>query len=250
MIHAKDTYKDFAGFYDIYVGKYTEDIAFYKAYCSKCNEILEVGCGTGRILLHLLQSGCRVTGVDISQEMLEKASAKLAEWKHSENLTLLNHNFEVGPLDTTFDRALVTFYTFNYILEKPVQFLKNIYESLSGSGILLMDLFYPNALCNPSIDDKWLNKEFSVEGVKVIIKDNRKMIGNMEQRQQIFIIGERITKIDTQRKYYQPQEVKLLLKEAGFSAIQFAYDYDYNSFAGTLDETGLKNNFIIRAVKR
>ncbi|MGP3966620.1 class I SAM-dependent methyltransferase [Streptomyces sp. 6N223] len=41
-------------------------------------EVLDVGCGTGSLSLLLAQAGHRVTGVDLSSEMIEKARAKLA----------------------------------------------------------------------------------------------------------------------------------------------------------------------------
>jgi ubiquinone/menaquinone biosynthesis C-methylase UbiE len=77
MIHSIDTYKAFSDFYDSYVGKFNEDFDFYKTYCNKSDSIIEIGCGTGRILDYFLKQNYKITGVDISDEMLNKAKDKL-----------------------------------------------------------------------------------------------------------------------------------------------------------------------------
>src|SRR5271156_3883282 len=41
--------------------------------------VLDVGCGSGRYILHALQRGAtRVSGVDLSPEMLQRAAAELS----------------------------------------------------------------------------------------------------------------------------------------------------------------------------
>ena len=72
------TYTRFAQFYDAYVGDYARDLPLYLALASKAHApILEIGCGSGRVLLPLVQAGHLVTGVDISEEMLRLADEKL-----------------------------------------------------------------------------------------------------------------------------------------------------------------------------
>ena len=38
--------------------------------------VLDVGCGTGTLSVLLAEHGCRVTGVDLSPRMVERARAK------------------------------------------------------------------------------------------------------------------------------------------------------------------------------
>ena len=134
MTGSNETYKIFSGFYDIYVGKFNKDLKFYKSYCDKYDKIIEIGCGTGRILEYFLESGYTIEGLDVSQEMLDKAKAKLSKWINTGKLKLFKHDFSSGKLDNKYDKALVSFYTFNYIIEKPAGFLRNVYESLNKNG--------------------------------------------------------------------------------------------------------------------
>jgi len=243
------TYRKFADLYDLYVGEFHADFEFYTSYCKSPDKVIEIGCGTGRILDVLLQQDCIVTGVDISQEMLSKAKKKFDKWLSTGKLVLLNHDFSRDKLSELFDKALLTFYTFNYILDHPVEFLRHIRESLQDEGLLLMDLFFPNSLFDKSIEGKWIDKEFKHEEQLVRIRDCRTMEQDIEHRQQVFIVGEKEIYIDTRRKYYRPAHLQKLLDSAGFRNIEFTYGYDYRAFTRMIDETGLKNNYVVKAEK-
>jgi SAM-dependent methyltransferase len=249
MITSIETYKVFADFYDLYVGKYDSDLDFYKLFCNKTDKIIEIGCGTGRILDYFLRLDYNIAGIDISQEMLDKASEKLKKWIDTGKLQLINHDFTIDGLTDRFDKALITFYTFNYILDKPIDFLSNVHKSLSDNGLLLIDLFYPNSLCDTSIDNKWINKEYSINGVQIQIRENRQMIDSIEHRQQIFCLHGKKIKIDTDRKYYKPRELKQCLEMAGYKNIEFSLDYDMTGFGSSIDENKLRNNYIVKAKK-
>ncbi len=249
MNNTIETYKRFSDFYDLYVGKFDSDFEFYKSFCQKTDEILEIGCGTGRILNPLLNRGCKLTGIDISQKMLDKAGKKYCDYIKNGNLTLINHNFTTDKLNNRFDTILVTFYTFNYIIEDPINFLKNVYNSLNHKGLLLMDVFYPKPLYDRSINGKWLEKEYDIDGQIMKIRDCRTMFNNIEHRQQVYTINEIETKIDTRRKYFSPSSLKEIFKTAGFKNIEFSYKYNYKEFKDSIDETRLERNYIVKVKK-
>src|SRR5260370_32856132 len=52
------------------------DGAFVARHCPKPGRLIDLGCGTGRLLLAMAQRGCRVVGIDLSGEMLHVAAAK------------------------------------------------------------------------------------------------------------------------------------------------------------------------------
>src|SRR5260370_14767124 len=56
-----------------------QDVAFYREAARDFGDpILELGCGTGRITMALAEAGKRVTGLDLSERMLERAARKRA----------------------------------------------------------------------------------------------------------------------------------------------------------------------------
>ena len=116
-MNSSETYKKFAQFYDTYVGNFCEDLPLYAFLCRNRNPIIEIGSGTGRIPQTLLDAGHTVAGVDVSSDMLSVAGKKwLATWT-VKGSTLINHDFRLSPLTEQFACILVTFYTFNYLLE-------------------------------------------------------------------------------------------------------------------------------------
>jgi SAM-dependent methyltransferase len=60
-----------------YAGR--QDVAFFVEEARRANgPVLELGCGTGRVLLEIARAGYEVVGVDASLEMLERCREKLA----------------------------------------------------------------------------------------------------------------------------------------------------------------------------
>ena len=250
MTSSNQTYKTFADYYDIYVRNYSEDLAFYLSLCSNEYKILEVGCGTGRILQYVLDNGLKITGIDISEEMLKKARTKLKNYIENKKLFLFNHNLSDKPFKELFHVCIISFYTFNYILEKPEIFLNHLYKSLHKDSIIAIDLFYPSIFNNPAIDDVWIDKEFNYHERLIRIRDKRTFKENIENRVQVYHDNGHDTHIETLRRYYPPDEIKHLLLETGFTNIEFSAVFDQNGFQSGIDEEKINRNYIVKARKQ
>lgn len=70
--------------------------------------VLDAGCGSGRYMLHALDRGAaRVTGVDLSVEMLERADRELGTRRHRGEIELVQGNLERLPApDASADLTL------------------------------------------------------------------------------------------------------------------------------------------------
>ncbi|TAN03485.1 MAG: class I SAM-dependent methyltransferase [Rhodanobacteraceae bacterium] len=65
--------------------------------------VLDAGCGSGRYILHALRRGAtRVTGVDLSVEMLERADAELRAHCHAAGIELMQGDLEALPVPSAF----------------------------------------------------------------------------------------------------------------------------------------------------
>lgn len=225
---SSNVYQQFAKYYDHYVRDFTIDLQLYLHFCESKQRILEVGCGTGRVLKALLDYGHSVTGIDISEEMLAIARDKLHPYIESHFLHLINHNFVDIPIPESFDCILVTFYTFNYLLEDKEQrsFLRNIRQSLEKRGTFVADLFYPKALAYPSQEGIWNESILQSEKTSIIVRDKREMDGNIERRDQIFLNNGNNEEITTLRRFIPKQEMLNLLNEEGYTNIRFIDSYD------------------------
>lgn len=71
-------YQGFAGVYDELMthAPYDEWVQWIQQYMKPNAAIIDVGCGTGEISLRLAEKGHKVTGIDLSEEMLVFAQQK------------------------------------------------------------------------------------------------------------------------------------------------------------------------------
>src|SRR5215213_3450413 len=73
-----DPYAEIPELYDLEHAGFSEDIDLYLRLAEVVGDpILELGCGTGRVLGALAAAGNRVTGVDRSRPMLDRARSAL-----------------------------------------------------------------------------------------------------------------------------------------------------------------------------
>jgi ubiquinone/menaquinone biosynthesis C-methylase UbiE len=270
-IKTAEAYNKFAKYYDAYINDFKDDLALYCSFCSENDRILEVGCGTGRVLKCLLDKGLTdVTGVDTSEEMLKIAKKKLLKYLNSKLLTLRMHNFRQEPLKKNFNKVFVTYYTFNYILENPAKFLRNIYLSMGNNSLVCIDLFYPMLFLDPTLDNVWTERKLKLEGDRTVtLRSKKSFDGSLEQRILVFVENGNTTTIESTRRFYTKEEIEKLLYDSGFTNVKAIYGYSigdtskfaeddyplhgYNEFNVNLEEYAnreeTKPNFVVYAYK-
>jgi len=161
VIKTVNTYKTTAKYYDSdNKDLLKDDIDFYIQYADELKgNILELGCGTGRITIPLARAGHKVWGLDVSQPMLEVFAEKL----RSESETIVN-NLHVLPgdmrdfsLNEKFKLIFIPFRTFqNLITEEEQQnCLKCCHQSLEDDGLFIVNVFKPWGI----IDESWVQPE-------------------------------------------------------------------------------------------
>ena len=132
-----------ARFYDLDVGHLDYDRAFYLEMARRCGSpILELGVGTGRLAIPLAQAGFRVTGVDLSAEMLVALRRK----RLPEGLELVQAPFDRLRLRRRYRLAFWAFNSFMYLAAPDEQLaaLQMAYRHLRAGGVLVLDLPGPS----------------------------------------------------------------------------------------------------------
>lgn len=72
--------RTFAALYHIHHSRHPEDLPFWSRLALQAGgPVLELGCGTGRVLLHLARQDCTMVGVDLDLSMLEVLRSQVAE---------------------------------------------------------------------------------------------------------------------------------------------------------------------------
>ena len=121
------------------------EIAWYARHLPKdAGPLLELMCGSGRLLVPLAVDGYKLHGVDTSAAMLASCEARLAAHDivaplFRQDLTQLNVPFR-------YSAAFVAAGSFQLITEAgaPLLALQRVRAHLIDPGLLLMDLFVPS----------------------------------------------------------------------------------------------------------
>ena len=121
------------------------DAAFYRALAEETGgPVLELGCGTGRVLLPIAALGIPCVGVDASPAMLAALRAK----NPPPNLELVEGRMETFDLGARrFGLVTSPFRAFLHLLDVPSQLaaLANIRKHLAPGGAFAFDIFDPEA---------------------------------------------------------------------------------------------------------
>ncbi|MFL5387037.1 MAG: class I SAM-dependent methyltransferase [Longimicrobiaceae bacterium] len=125
------------------------DVRFYLAEAERSGgSLLELGCGTGRILLPIARAGHAIAGVDVSAEMLARCEAKLRDEPEEVRRRVTLHRADVRELDlgTRFDRVIAPFRIFQHqvAIDDQLAFLGAAARHLAPGGHLAFDVFNPN----------------------------------------------------------------------------------------------------------
>lgn len=102
-----------------------QDIPFFLDVVSQSQaHTLELGCGTGRVLIPIARAGFQITGIDLSSRMLSMCRDKLMRESadtQSNVAALINCNMSDFSLRQHFDLVIIPFFTFNYLLTSTEQ---------------------------------------------------------------------------------------------------------------------------------
>jgi SAM-dependent methyltransferase len=85
-----DPYDPIAAWYDLEHADFLDDLELYQGLAEAAGDpILEVGCGSGRLLLPLAEAGWHITGVDLSATMLARCRAVVDAAGMQQRVTLV-----------------------------------------------------------------------------------------------------------------------------------------------------------------
>jgi SAM-dependent methyltransferase len=132
-------------FYDYHAKR--GDIEFFVDYALESGgPVLELGCGTGRVLIPTARAGVEITGLELSGEMLKICRAKLqAEPEEVRSrASLVRADMRDFELKRRFSLVTITYGPFNNLLtiREQLDCLACIYRHLEQGGRLVFDVFF------------------------------------------------------------------------------------------------------------
>ncbi|MDX1664013.1 MAG: methyltransferase domain-containing protein, partial [Candidatus Promineifilaceae bacterium] len=143
-------YGAIADLYD-YVTPYRRrpDVGFYVEAAQEWGgPVLEVGCGTGRVLIPTARTGLAVTGIDLSPAMLRVCRERLQQEPAAvrDRVQLIRADMRSFALGRTFPLATIPFRPLQHLLAVADQMacLRTIWRHLEEGGRLVLDVFNPS----------------------------------------------------------------------------------------------------------
>lgn len=124
---------------------YTNDIDFIKRLITEKGKlnILECFTGTGRILIPLAEAGHRLTGIELSSSMLERAEMKieLSDCNIKRNITLINDDILKADWGSGYDLIIFGCNAFYELPSPEVQeaCIRKAYNALKPGGYVYAD---------------------------------------------------------------------------------------------------------------
>ncbi len=218
------------------------DVAFYLALARKSGgPVLELGCGSGRVLLAIARDGIACTGVDSSAPMLRELRRK----KPPRNLTLRRAAMESFSLPgQRFGLIFSAFRAFQHLHEPAAQLacLARVREHLAPGGTLAFDVSAPYLPAIAPAEIPEFEEMRFTRGREEIVRRSRARIDHVRQIVHIFFRYDRrrrgrrlaVRRASFRQRYFFRYELEHLLARAGFDrvAIYGGFDrrpYDYVS---------------------
>ena len=132
--------------YDILLGSLDYGLAFYQKLANEANgPILDLACGTGRVMLPLLQEGLDVDGVDLYEGMLTRLKTK-AEALGLEP-RLYQSDMASFSIDRQYSLIIIPFNAIvhNLTTDAQIACLECCRGHLLPGGLLAFDTYFPGA---------------------------------------------------------------------------------------------------------
>ncbi len=248
MNRTEKGYVQSAEFYD-YIPLYSDrkDVEFYLDLARKTDgSILELGCGTGRVLIPLARAGYRITGIDSSKRMLEVCRDKLKEEASDtgERVTVIQGDMRDFDLKRCFDLIIVPFRAFQHLetVEEQLRCLEIVRRHMSEGGLFVLDLFNPSM--KYILDEtrkNWFGDEspFTLPDGRTVTRrfrnpsvDLSKQIIDLEIIYHSLYPDGRTEKIvdSFKMRYLFRYEAEHLLERAGFRVLEVLGDFDGSPF--------------------
>jgi SAM-dependent methyltransferase len=231
----------FARLYDWEHDHYLVDVDIHVSFARRFGgPVLELACGTGRLLVPLLRAGFEVTGVDSSAAMLERARTRLVD-EHLE-ATLVQQRVESLHLDGRFRTVIIGLDSFGLLIRRDDQLaaLRAARAHTSHDGRLVLDVANGNLRGSNEAAEELIHDltmpdpETGRPITKFVLRHPRPseqvdelMFFYDEQDERGYL---RRSMVELKLRWFTRFELELLLQSAGWHVDEIYGDYALNDF--------------------
>ena len=232
-----DAYANIVELYDLEHADFTDDVELLAELAELGDgPILELGCGTGRVLLPLAEAGHEVTGIDHSQPMLDVAAQRAQD--QGLNVSLVNGDMSdlSGITGGPFGLVIASLNSIMHLdIDQQRSLVKTSFATLKPGGRLIIDTLNPSiSQLNHLLDTLHLEGSWTDKSGAVIDKTSYRKHGEEPQVLDTVIWYDRVesngehqrirTRFDL--RYVHQSELALLLEIAGYAHVDWYGSYE------------------------
>lgn len=240
-----------ARFYDLIYDQARSpvDVEYYlKKIKEAKGKVLEVGVGTGRILLPALEAGADIYGMDISPPMINRLLGGLKPDQHQRIWT---QNLPELKSDKKYSLIIAPFRVFSHLIgkEEPLEALNRIYDHLEDNGLLIFDLYVPNVkmLANGLDNFEDFHGEYMPgKNISRVVSMKADVVNQLSSVSMNFIWdneegGKSTYAWESEMRFYFRYEIEHLVKRSNLELIEIFGDFKESQL------NSLSKEFIIHA---
>jgi SAM-dependent methyltransferase len=224
--------------YDLLLKDLPYGLDFYIALAREANgPVLDIACGTGRILIPCLEAGVDIEGLDLFEPMLKKLRANAA----AKGLSPQLHQADMNDfsLPRRYALAMIPFNAFihNMTQEAQIRCLTLCREHLLPGGMLAFDTFFPSLeIVGVPENTRVLEGELPhpETGLPMRMYDTRtfdRVAQTQHSLNELELLAAdgsvaAVYRSQCDARYIYKQEMELLVRVAGFARWEIYGDFD------------------------
>lgn len=187
---------------------------------------LDLACGSGRHSVYLASKGYSVTGIDLSDELIEKARAD-----ERDNLSFYVHDMRNEFRINYYDYVLNLFTSFGYFDtdHEHVRVLHNVFKGLKSGGVFVLDFFNAEKVIASLVK----NETKETNGTRFAI--SRTVENGFIYKNIVVTANGMEQKFQERVRAYQPDELQHCFEQAGLSITERFGSYDLKPFTNDSD---------------
>lgn len=216
-------YSELAKYYDVvYWWKdYDREIDFlieiFQKYGVRVKRILEVACGTGSHTKLLTKRGYQVTGIDLSEEVLEIARKKISRGVTFVQGDMRNLN---AIIEGEYDAVICLFsaISYNLSLSELKRTVRGFYDHVKDNGVVVFDTHFTRRDFMDGYRDESAFDDGKIIGARICVSKRKRNIGELSFTYLIKDGRKVITLRDDVHRLglFDSQDFFRVMREAGF----------------------------------
>lgn len=215
----KELFENYANNYEkeVFTQGTIQETDFLESLFKAGSRVLDIGCGTGRHSIELASRGFDVTGIDLSENMLQKAQEHAAA--RAVNVSLMQKDARSLAFNEEFDYAIMLCEGAFCLMETDEMddlIIQNAFNALKPGGTLVFTCL--NAL----FPLKHSTEQFLSDNLQGSSASNRFDLGEFRDYSVYETPDDdgNMMKLQCNERFYTPPELKRMLRYAGFSSAE------------------------------